>query len=142
MSSIRNQELSIASFRLPIGNLAPWPIGTWRSAFANQLQPRLNLASQRAEVGHALQFVIRELDAEVILQFRQQVERLQAVDAECLKEVVIGGELFARNLEMRGGEGKDFIERLIGCLHSSHSIFIRYQLGQIRLSIGAFDKFL
>ena len=65
------------------------------------LQPSLNLAGQGAEVAHALQFVVRQLDVEMILQLREQIQRLQAVDAESLKEIVVGGEFFARNLEVR-----------------------------------------
>ena len=37
---------------------------------------------QRAEIGHPLQFVIGQFDAEMILQFGQKIERLQAVLAE------------------------------------------------------------
>ena len=37
------------------------------------LEPRLNLARERAEVGHALQFVIGKFDVKVILEPREQI---------------------------------------------------------------------
>jgi hypothetical protein len=46
---------------------------------------------------------------EMILQFGEQIQRLQAVNAESLKEIVVGGELFARNLEVDRGQSKNFV---------------------------------
>ena len=65
------------------------------------LQPRLNLARQRAEVGHALQFVVRQLDMKMILQPGQQIERLQTVDPSALKKSSSGDKFFPRHFEMR-----------------------------------------
>ena len=81
------------------------------------LQANLDFAGQSAKVTHALQFVIRQLYAEVILQLREQIKRLQAVYSEGLEEIVIGGKLLARNFEMGGGESEDFIQRLFGSWH-------------------------
>jgi hypothetical protein len=77
------------------------------------LQSRLDFPGQRAEIGNSLQFVIRELDAKMVFQFRQQVERLQAVDTERFEEIVVGRKLFARHFEVGGGEVQDFVERLV-----------------------------
>ena len=67
---------------------------------------------ERAEIADALQFVIRQLDVEMLLEPREQVERLQAVDAERLEEIVVRLELFARHFEMRRGELQDFVRCL------------------------------
>ena len=96
--------------------------GNQQSKTSNQqwdshLQPGLNSGSQCAKVGDALQFVIRELNPEMILQFREQVERLQAVDTERLEEVFFRGELLARHLEVRRGECEDRVESLFCCFH-------------------------
>ena len=81
------------------------------------LQSRLNLSSQSAKVGHALQFVIRKLYPEVIFQFREQVERLQAVDTEHLEEVFVRREFLARHFEVRRGKREYLVERLFRCFH-------------------------
>ena len=81
------------------------------------LQPRLNSLRQCAEVRHALQFVIRQLDAEVMLEPREQVERLQAVNAESLEKVVIRRELFPRHLEVGRGKTENFVESVISSGH-------------------------
>src|SRR5271157_1402464 len=127
-SSIR--KLLIVDCRLLIGqaggaSTATFP-GNQQSKINNQqcLQSRLNLSGQRAEVGHALQFIIRQLDMEVIFQLGQQVERLQAVNAQRFKEVAVGSEFFARHFEMCGGEGKNFVQRLLSGLHR-HFILIQ-----------------
>src|SRR5580700_5998235 len=67
------------------------------------LESRLDLSRQGAKVGDSLQFIIRELDAKMIFQLRQKIERLQAVDSQRLKEVVIGSKLFPWDLEVGCG---------------------------------------
>ena len=48
----------------------------------------------------------------MMLQPRQQVERLQAVDAESLEKIVVGRQLLARNFEVRGRKIQDFVQCL------------------------------
>ncbi len=48
-----------------------------------------------------------------MLEARQQIERLQAVDAQRLEKVVVGRELLPRHLEMRGRKIQNFVERVI-----------------------------
>src|ERR1035438_2134495 len=91
-------------------------LGDQQSEISNQqwdshLQPCLNLGGKCAEIGHALQFVIRQLNPEVIFQLREQVERLQAVDTERLEEVFVGREFLARHFEVRRGEREYLVER-------------------------------
>ena len=50
---------------------------------------------ESAEVAYALEFVVGELDMEMLFEAGEQVERLQAVDAELLEEIVVGRELIA-----------------------------------------------
>ena len=50
---------------------------------------RLDALGERAEIADALKFVVGQLDAEMLLDAREQVERLQAVDAELLEEIVV-----------------------------------------------------
>ena len=104
------------------------------------LQPRLNLAGQGAEVGHALQFVVRQFDVKMIFQFREQIERLQAVDPKRLEEIVVGRELFARNFEVRRGQSEDLVEvfSAVSIRVYSNSVSLR----QIGLGVRAFDEFL
>lgn len=82
------------------------------------LQPRLNPLRQCLEIRDALQFVIRQLDFEMLLQACEKAERLQAVDAELLKEVIVGRKLRARDLKLRGGQVEDLIN---GLLFGSHN---------------------
>ncbi len=81
------------------------------------LKPCLNLPCQRAEIRDALQFVIWELNVEVIFQPREQVERLQAVDAQRLEEVIIGSELRPRHFEVCRCKVQNFVKCLIGSSH-------------------------
>ena len=57
-----------------------------------------------------------------MLQPGQQVERLQAVDAERLEKVGVRLQLLPRNFEVRGGEGQDLIERLVSGSHRLSSL--------------------
>jgi hypothetical protein len=56
---------------------------------------------ERPEITDALKFVIGQLDVKMLFEARQQIERLQAVDAERLEEVVVSAKLLARHFEMR-----------------------------------------
>src|SRR5438552_11042197 len=76
-------------------------------------QSRLNLLCQRPEIRHPLQFVIRQLDSEVMLEPRQQIECLQTVDSERLKKVVVGRELFPRHFKMQSRKIQDLFECVI-----------------------------
>ena len=64
------------------------------------LKSRLNPIRERPEIRHALQFIVRQLDAEVMLQSRQQIKRLQAVDSQRLEKVVVGRKLLPWDLKM------------------------------------------
>lgn len=46
------------------------------------------------------------------LEFRKQIECLQAVDAERLEKVIVRMQLLPLHFEMRGGEVHDFVECL------------------------------
>src|SRR5262244_1084107 len=94
-----------------------------RSFETTVLQSGLNALRQRAEIGDALQFVVWQLDMEMVFQSSQKIERLQAIYTQSLKEVVIGRESFARNLEVRRGEVKNLVECLVLGAHS-HFIII------------------
>jgi len=124
----------MADFQLPIGNPVAHPLGDWQSNFAN-LDSRLNSGGQSAEIAHSLQFIIWQFDVEVIFQFRQQIERLQAVDAQRLEKVIVGRELLPGDLEVRGCERKNFVQCLIRCLHKP----LKIQLG-IRTLLHLFRK--
>ena len=56
------------------------------------LQAGLDTFRERAEVADALQFVIGQFDAEMIFQAGEQFQRLQAVDAQFLEEIVVWGQ--------------------------------------------------
>ena len=45
---------------------------------------------KRLEIAYALDFVVGQLDAEMILDSREQIERLQTVDGQLLVEIVVG----------------------------------------------------
>lgn len=76
-------------------------------------QPGLNPAGKSSEVGNSLQFVVRKLDVEVMLQPGEQIQGLQAVDPECLEEVIVGRELLTRDFELRRREVEDFVQGLV-----------------------------
>ena len=77
----------------------------------------MDSGGEGAEVAYALDFVIRELDAEMIFEAAEKFERLQTVDAELLEEVVIRRERIGGNLEMLGGEVQHFLGGLIDGTH-------------------------
>jgi hypothetical protein len=77
----------------------------------------LDPLGERAEVGYALEFVIRELDLEMLFDAAEEIEGLQAVDAELFEEIVIGGKLLALNFEMFGCEAQDFVCGVVNGVH-------------------------
>src|SRR5579863_583198 len=64
------------------------------------LKSRLNFSRQRAKVGHALQFVIRQFDVKVVLEPGEEFESLQAVDAKRYEEILVGMQFLPRHFEM------------------------------------------
>src|SRR5580700_1145147 len=80
-------------------------------------QPGLDAARQRAKVRDTLQFVIRQLDVEMVFQLGQEIERLQAVDVQRFEKIIVGRELLARHFEVRGGEREYLVERLVRRCH-------------------------
>jgi hypothetical protein len=88
----------------------------------------LYTARKGAEIGDTLQFVIGKLYIEVVLQSREQVERLQAINRQSLEKIVVRREFFTRHFEVCCRQDKNFVERLI---LSSH---ISYQLTRSRFS--------
>ena len=63
--------------------------------------------SERPKVGNALKLVIGQFDPKMLLDTRQQVQSLQAIDAKRLEKIVVGMQRFAWHLEMLRGEFKD-----------------------------------
>jgi len=72
-------------------------------------QPRLYAAGQRSEVGNPLQFIVGQLDLEVMLKPGQQIQCLQAVNPERLEEIVVGSEFFPRDFELSRGKIENFV---------------------------------
>src|SRR5580692_6388855 len=91
----------------------------WNLTSCPQLrsQPSLDPVGQRSEIRHALEFVVRQLDAKMIFQPRQQIERLQAVHAERLKEVVVRGQRLSRHFEVSRCKVQYFIKCLFMYRH-------------------------
>src|SRR5215469_4471238 len=77
------------------------------------LQPGLNPLGQGSEIGDPLQFVVWKLDVEVLFQASEQAERLQAVDAQLLEEIVGRRQACPRHFELLSRQVQDFIFRLL-----------------------------
>jgi hypothetical protein len=54
----------------------------------------------------------------MILQLGEEIERLQAVDAERLEKVLVGRKFFARDFEVRGCKRQNLVKSLICGWHS------------------------
>src|SRR5579862_5340867 len=54
----------------------------------------------------------------MLLNARQQIKRLEAVDSESFEEVVVRIECRYRNLEMLRGQPQHFVSRILECRHS------------------------
>src|SRR5579862_9072282 len=109
------------------------------------LKSSLNAAGQGAEVRYSLQLVVRQFDVKMVLQPRQQIERLQTVDPESFEEVVIGRQLLARHFKVGRRKSKDLVEGLVGGLHRNNYFTGRMAYpqgasGQVGHGIGAFDE--
>src|ERR1700687_106021 len=91
----------------PVRPSAPprW-IDIWRDP---ALQAGLNPRGERTEVADALHFVIGQLDAEMIFDKAQELESLQAVDAQFFEEIVVGSQRPCGHLEVRGSEVENFL---------------------------------
>ena len=81
------------------------------------LQAGLDAGGEGAEIAYALDFVVGELDAEVIFQAAQEFEGLQAVDAELFEEVVVGRERAYRHIEVLRRKFEDLLRCLINGSH-------------------------
>jgi hypothetical protein len=82
-----------------------------------QLEPCLDSSGESVEVADALDFVIGELDAEMIFDSREEFERLQAVNSELLVEIVARFESGARNFEMCRRKIQNFLGGLFDRFH-------------------------
>src|SRR5271168_1526839 len=54
---------------------------------------------------------------EMLLDTGEEVESLQAVDAELFEEIVVGRQLFARDFEMFGSQAQHFIRCFLDSVH-------------------------
>ena len=77
----------------------------------------MDAGGEGAEVAYALDFVVGKLDAEVIFEAAEELEGLQAVDAELFEEIVVGCERVGGNLEMLGGEVQHLLCGLVDSAH-------------------------
>ena len=77
---------------------------------------------------------------EMVLKARQQVERLQTINAKRLKEIIVGREFFPRNFEMRGREANNLLEGLAGSLHKKSILQALGALRQVRHRLCALYK--
>jgi hypothetical protein len=94
----------------------------------------LNPLGEGAEIGYALEFIVGELDLEMLFDAGEEVEGLQAVDAELLEEIVVGGELIALDFEMFGGEAEDFVG---GFVQGGHVFLSCHNFGWVCTTVGA-----
>src|SRR6516164_3368726 len=63
----------------------------WNYSFVNRAsEAGLDAFGECSKIADALDFVIRQLDLKVIFQARKHFQRLQAVNAELLVEIVLG----------------------------------------------------
>jgi hypothetical protein len=99
----------IPSLNLPLGIIAS--PGNSKSC--------LDASGERVEVADALDFVIREFDPKMIFEAREQFERLQAVNAEFLVEIIARLKFGAWKLKVSGGKIQNFVRRLFECFHGS-----------------------
>src|SRR5713226_5908183 len=80
-------------------------------------QAGLDAGGEGAEVAYALDFVVGELDAEMIFETAEELEGLETIDAELFEEVVVRREGIGGNLEMLGGEVEHFLRGLVDGAH-------------------------
>jgi hypothetical protein len=77
----------------------------------------LDALGEGFEIAYALNFVVGELDAEMIFEAREHFESLEAIDAELFVEIVVGYEGTRWDLELLGCEVKDFLRGLFDGAH-------------------------
>lgn len=85
----------------------------------------MNARGERLKIRNALQFIVGQLDAEMIFYARKQAERLQTVNAEFFEEIVAGRELLARNFEILRGQLQDLVRHLLKSWHNFNSKLAR-----------------
>jgi len=76
------------------------------------LQAGLNPFSQGPEVADSLNFVVRQLDAEMTFEAGEHLQRLQAVDAESLEKIVSRSERSGGQLKVLRRQVQHFLGRL------------------------------
>ena len=74
--------------------------------------------SQAASVGDALQLVIRQLDREVLFEAGEELEDLQAVDAERLEKIGVRSERRAVDAEVPRREVEDLAGQFLYIAHA------------------------
>jgi hypothetical protein len=75
----------------------------------------------------------------MLLDARQEIERLEAIDPQLLEKIVVGSQLFYRDLEMVGSQAKDFSGCSLECAHallSCHKLNRNLRVRPLRLSNG------
>src|SRR5882757_1161622 len=105
---------------------------------AQRLESRLDPIGECTEVADALDLVIREFDAEMIFQAREEFEGLQAVNSEFLVEIIARLKPSSRNFEVSRSQSQDFVSRLFNCFHNS---FILQEYCAARLSAACHGKY-
>ena len=65
---------------------------------------------------------------EMLLQPREQIERLQTVDLQRLEKVVIRRKVLAGNLEVRGGKSENLAKRLVLSWHTFYAVTVPFGL--------------
>jgi hypothetical protein len=53
----------------------------------------------------------------MLLDAGEEIEGLEAIDAELFEEIVVRGELIALNFEMFGGQAQDFVGGFVQSVH-------------------------
>jgi hypothetical protein len=67
----------------------------------------------------------------MLLDTRQQIERLQAVDSQLFEKIVVGRKMLARHLEMFRRESEDFVRGVMECAHQF--VFCHKSCGKQRI---------
>src|SRR5215471_18471271 len=80
-----------------------------------------------------------------MFQTSQQIERLETVDPQCFKKIIVRRQLIARHFEMCGSKTKNFIERVVSSRHVAISNYklptTNCKLRQVRLRTLILHKF-
>jgi hypothetical protein len=73
------------------------------------LQARLNPLGESSEVAYALKLIVWKFDLEMLLDARQEIERLQAVNTKLLEKIIVGAQLLTRDFEVLGSQAQNFL---------------------------------